>query len=174
MKTASVVCLQETWLNPSVPFPSFPDGWKQQNNSVGRGKGIITCYKTEYTWDKDVTMANYQMTKLNSKTQDIINVYRSAGANNDNFIEDLKELIDLDKDVLILGDFNICYKSQIENKVFEELNCLGFQQLVQFPTHSEGHLLDLVFFHSTGGLTTRKVSQQSQFFTDHDLIEVFQ
>ena len=172
-KRACVVCLQETWLDPYALVPNFLDGWEQHVNSVGRGKGIITCYKTQYSWDRNITRAKYQLTKIISNSQDIINVYRSAGANDDNFIEDLQQLINLDKDVLILGDFNICYKSHGNNKVFEELKSLGFQQLVEFPTHMEGHLLDLVFSFSTDGLTANKVSQQSQFFTDHDLIEVF-
>ena len=166
-KKAGVICLQETWLNPLFPATYFLVGWQQHVNSVGRGKGIITFYQHGYSWDEDITNENYQMSKIKSETQDIINVYRSANANNNNFIEDLKHLININKDVLILGDFNICYKSQYQNKIFGELRGIGFQQLVQIPTHTEGGLIDLIFFYSTDRKSVPSAIQQSQFFTDH-------
>ena len=165
-KRAGVICLQETWLDPLFQTPYFLVGWQQQVNSVGRGRGIITFYQIGYSLDEDITSENYQMTKIKSESTDIINVYRSANANNNNFIEDLKHLINIKKDVLILGDFNICYESQSQNKIFGELKGIGFQQLVQIPTHTEGGLIDLVFFHSTDREAAPSVFQESQFFTD--------
>ena len=40
------------------------------------------------------------------------------------------------------------------------------------PTHREGGTIDLVFFLSSNPDIVCKVIQQSQFYTDHDLIEV--
>ena len=114
------------------------------------------------------------MTKIKSETNDIINVYQSANANDITFIEDLKYFIDINKDVLILGDFNICHKSQYQNKIFGELKCIGFQQLAQISTHTERGLIDFVFFHSSSRKATPRVYQESQFFTDHDLLEVLE
>ena len=66
VQEAEIVCIQETWLNPSTNVNNFLEdkGFEQHNNSVGRGKGISTFYKSDYTVEKDVTKPNYQMTKL--------------------------------------------------------------------------------------------------------------
>ena len=77
---------------------------------------------------------------------DVINVYRSVGAENNAFVEDLVGMITSGKQTLILGDFNICYISEFSNLVFQELRSKGFKQLVKHPTHMEGRLIDLVFF----------------------------
>ena len=166
------MCLQETWLDPSASTVNLIDGWQQHSNSVGKGKGISTYYKSCYIWEKDVTKANYQITKISSDSMEIINVYRSAGANNLSFIEDLTNILDTRKDILILGDFNICYAMDSLNEVFTTLRSLGFCQLVKHPTHIEGGLIDLVFVFSTNPMNAYEVRQQAQFFTDHDVVEV--
>ena len=48
-------------------------------NSVGHGKGIATYFISCYSFTMDVKTENYQMTKITSVSQDIINVYRPAG-----------------------------------------------------------------------------------------------
>ena len=98
------------------------------NICSGKGRGIITCFKSSYIWGKDVNKPNYQMTKISSE---IINIYRSADANNLRFIEDLTALLDKGKDIFILGDFNICYARDTFNEVFTELR--GFPSISQMP-----------------------------------------
>ena len=100
-------------------------------------------------------------------------MYRSAGANNNDFIEDLCGLVIHGKQTFILGDFNICYISEFSNKVFQVLRSKGFKQIVKYPTHIEGRLIDVVFYFCPDPGTCYEVKQQSQFFTDHDLIQVF-
>ena len=173
IKQAQVLCLQETWLHPSAETNLLEEkGWKQHNNSVGRGKGISTFYKPEFVLEKDVTLPSYQMTKIRSDSIDIINVYRSSGAENYNFIEDLCGLCNPEKHTLILGDFNICYNSQIDNQVYQTLRNMGFRQLVKHPTHIDGRLIDPVFSFSPGIEVIYEVKQQAQYYTDHDMIEV--
>ena len=172
LRKSAVVCLQETWLDPSTSTINLIDGWQQHSNSVGKGRGIITCFKSSYIWEKDVNKPNYQMTKISSESEEIINIYRSADANNLRFIEDLTALLDKGKDIFILGDFNICYARDTFNEVFTELRRLGFRQLVKRPTHIEGGMIDLVFLLSSNPNTAHEVRQQAQFFTDHDVVEV--
>ena len=68
-KNARVVCLQETWLVPTLSSLNLMEknGWKQWNICVGRGKGITTLYKSEFKKRmRDMKIFNCQ--KLNQKT----------------------------------------------------------------------------------------------------------
>ena len=174
MKYAEVVCLQETWLEPSVSYMNLLEegGLEQHNNSIGRGKGITTFYQQHYTWDQDITRLDYQITKLRSESLDVINIYRSAGASTEAFGHDVSYLISSGKQTLIVGDFNLCYFSDYKHQLFEALRVQGFKQIVKNPTHMEGRLIDLVFINNLDLDITYQVQQQAQFFTDHDLIEV--
>ena len=171
---AQVMCLQETWLDPLTPSKNLleNDEWIQHNNSVGKGKGVSTFWKKNFKWHSDITKPNYQMTKIQTDHMDIINIYRSSGAENKNFIEDLVSLITPGKEAVILGDFNICYSEERFSPVFETLEGFGFKQIVSEPTHIEGRMIDLVFFFSSDAGTEYKARQQAQYFTDHDLIQV--
>ena len=174
IKNAKVMCLQETWLDPMTEQTNLleTEGWEMHDNSVGKGKGIVTFFKKSFVWKSDVTTSKYQITKIQSDEIEIINVYRSAGADNIKFLEDICGLISSGKQTVILGDFNICYISENSNQVFQVLRYMGFQQLVKHRTHIEGRLIDLVFFFSPDSSICFKVKQQAQYFTDHDLIRV--
>ena len=139
---------------------------------MGRGKGITTLYDESFELEKDVAKPLYQMTKIASKSLDIINVYRSKGANTENFENDLLELIYLDRHTIILGDFNLCYQKNPSHGIFQILSNLGFQQQVKYPTHIEGGTIDLVFTLNGNTIYKHEVQQKSQYYTDHDLITV--
>jgi exonuclease III len=176
-KRANVMCLQETWLDPLAPECNHLlvlTGWKQHNNSVGKGKGIATFYTENYKWVEDITEPLYQFTKLGSEQLDIINVYRSEGAETKNFWRDLFGLICSKKQTLIVGDFNLCYLSASSHQLFQAFHSKGYQQLVKVPTSSKGRLIDLAFISPSESDVYYEVRQQSQFFTDHDLIEVIE
>ena len=171
---AHVICLQETWLDPAEMDNDLfkDDHWTQHNNSVGKGKGITTFYKKDFELERDVSMPNYQMTKLKSCSLDIINVYRSTGAPNNNFLKDLWELFNSENRTLIVGDFNICYISENTHEIYQALMKKGFTQLVNHPTHEGGRLIDCVFCFCPGDKFPYDVHQQAQYYTDHDLIKV--
>ena len=175
VKEAQVLCIQESWLDPLAEDTTFEvSGWKQHSNSAGRGKGIVTFFKSGFEVERDVTQSRYQMTKITSSSMDIINVYRSSGADTQTFLQDLCGLIDSGNHTLILGDFNICYNSQSSDLLFHTLRCLGFKQLVKSPTHKDGRLIDHVFLFSPDSNVSYEVLQQAQYYTDHDLIKVIQ
>jgi exonuclease III len=178
-KRAKVMCLQETWLDPSDSASHcnlLPEntGWKQHNNSVGKGKGISTFFTEEYELEKDITNPSYQMTKITSERLEIINVYRSIGAETENLLEDLCSLISPGKQTLLLGDFNLCFMSESFHQLFQALKGMGYKQIVEDPTSIKGRLIDLAFISPTDSDVFKKVQQQSQFFTDHDLIEIIE
>ena len=175
VKEAQVLCIQESWLDPLAEDTTFEvSGWKQHSNSAGRGKGIVTFFKSGFEVERDVTQSRYQMTKITSSSMDIINVYRSSGADTQTFLQDLCGLINSGNHTLILGDFNICYNSQSSDLLFHTLRCLGFKQLVKSPTHKDGRLIDHVFLFSPDSNVSYEVLQQAQYYTDHDLIKVIQ
>ena len=83
-------------------------------------------------------------------------------------MRDLCRIIDCDQLTYIVGDMNICYISQKDNRLVKDLKEMGFTQLVKHPTHMEGGLLD--HFYSNGLSDHIWIQQQSPYFTDHDLI----
>ena len=73
---------------------------------------------------------------------------------------------------LIMGDFNICHTKEYFHEIYENLRKLGFKQLVEKPTHIEGRLIDYVFIACPNNEIIYTVTQQAQYFTDHDLIKI--
>ena len=176
-KRANVMCLQETWLDPLAPECNHllvSAGWMQHSNSVGKGKGIATFYTENYKWAMDITKPLYQFTKIVSEQLEVINVYRSEGAETNNFLNDLCGLISSVKQTMILGDFNLCYMSESFHQLFQALKGMGYKQIVEDPTSIKGRLIDLAFISPTDSDVFKKAHQQSQFFTDHDLIEIIE
>ena len=168
---AYVLCLQETWLAPSMENDYQVSGWTQHNNSVGRGKGITTLYKSPFTFLLDINRPQHQLTKLTSVEIDIINVYRSTDADSKTFLSDLSKIID-DKKTLIIGDFNLCFLSDAGHHIFKFFERYGFYQLVKRSTHIKGRIIDLAFLNRGFDEKHWKLSQHSTFYTDHDLIEI--
>ena len=176
IKEAYIICLQETWLDPEddIDLANMLDGdWNYKNNSVGKGKGITTIYKSEFVLDRNITKPDYQMNKIISESTDVINIYRSTGANTSEILEDIKALYDGSKHTIIMGDFNICYIKDCSHDIYTTLRNLGFKQLVDNPTHIEGSLIDCVFIACPTNEVSHTVSQQAQYYTDHDLIKVY-
>ena len=147
---------------------------KQHNNNVGRGNGITTFYSEEFEVEKAITQEFYQITKIISNSVDIVNVYRSSGADDISFMKDLTGLLNSEKHTLILGDFNICYQSNEQHGVFQTLKTLGYKQLVKSATHIEGRLLDQVFCFCPEVEIMYEVKQQTQYYLDHDLISMME
>ena len=145
LRFAEVICFQETWLDPHQSIDLFISGFKQHYNSVGPGKGIATYFKDDYILEKDITREMYQMTKICSENQDIINVYRSARAPSSQFITDLTSLFCFTKKTLVVGDLNICFKSEQNNLILRALANLGLKQKVKRATHREGRQIDYVY-----------------------------
>ena len=125
---SEVICLQETWIEPEQGTTNYLqiDGFNAHFASVGRGKGIATYFREGFTVEKVILKPTYQMTKITSEYKEIINVYRSANAPN-NFLDDLLSLINEEKITYIIGDFNICYKSEKNHGVVKSLEDMRFR-----------------------------------------------
>lgn len=68
---------------------------------------------------------------------------------------------------MIVGDFNLCFLNENSHEVFKTMKNNGYQQIVKFPTHEKGRLIDLVF-----SKLEYPVNQQSPFFSDHDIVAI--
>ena len=173
IKAADALCLQETWLDtdPRDHFEIY--GFEKHSNSVGRGKGIITYFKSNFQFMCDKKNDTYQMTKICSDKEDVINIYRSVNTDSNKFINDLEDMFDSSKKTFIVGDLNICAITEKNHPVLFRIAQLGFLQKVEYPTHIEGRQIDHVFFFlpplSQDSLCV-KVVQQSSFFSDHDIL----
>ena len=141
-------------------------------NSFGKGKGIATYYHKSYKHVKSVKQPKYQMTKISSDEEDIINIYRSEGASSKHLIKDINEVFDGTKRTIIVGDLNICYTKEKFHPVLRCLSKLGFKQRISFPTNTSGSYIDHVHvYHPLASILTKvHVKQEGVYFTDHDLI----
>ena len=111
-----------------------------------------------------------QMTVLSTQNLNIINIYKSK---NDNTLNEvLTTVIDsqIDTPTLVVGDFNICYRQNPNNKVSNTLQEHGFIQTVNEATHIKGGQIDHVYFR--GDVSKVDTSLYSAYYTclDHDCI----
>ena len=122
--------------------------------------------------DKDVNQTYFQLTKLKSKYVDVISVYRSKEGIINQILDQLSNLIDWDKTTLICGDFNVCYRSDRDNKLITTLEAHGFKQLVQEATHIKGGLIDHAYIRESGTSVSVDCSLYSPYYCamDHDAL----
>ena len=94
----------------------------------GRGTGIITYFRSNYSFQADVSDEKYQMTKISSEILDVINVYRSKGANSEKFLDDFVSLFQPNKETWVLGDFNLCFQTETSHMIVKFLVEIGCQR----------------------------------------------
>ena len=87
---------------------------------------------------------------------------------------DFDDIFDPMQETLVVGDFNICSKSEEDHSILRHMRNLGFKQLVKGPTHMEGRTIDLVFLYRPleSHQFDLRVKLQSPYFTDHDILYV--
>ena len=144
-----VLCLQETWLEAVEEGESrFQlEGYQGHFLSEGHGKGLAVYVKEglEIEGVHNFTAPNMQLSKIVMRQLDIISIYRSQDEPFSGAAHLLKNLIDPEKDTLIVGDVNYCVKKE-ENDLSNYLRGAGFHQLVTLPTHIRGGLFNYEMF----------------------------
>ena len=125
---SDVICVQETWIEPEQDnINQFQiSGFTAHFNSIGGKRGITTYFTEKYSVVEDIKKTNYQITKIASAETEIFNVYRSSNAST-MFVDDLMKLVNTEKKTHIIGDFNLCHKSERGNKMIKSLEQLGFR-----------------------------------------------
>ncbi|KAK0154922.1 hypothetical protein N1851_002758 [Merluccius polli] len=95
-------------------------------------------------------------------------IYRPPRPHPASFLTDfLTKLSAISPSVLLLGDFNLHIDNTDSTPAIEFLNllqCLNFTQHINFPTHSRGHILDLV---CSTNLHIQHLSSHNLHISDH-------
>ena len=86
-------------------------------------------------------------------------------------VENLEQLIDLERFTVITGDFNVCLKKQPNNQITNFLCGLGFKQLVTSPTHVLGGRIDHAYIWDPNTeLSDSNLTQYCPYYSDHDAL----
>ena len=91
----------------------------------------------------------------------------------DEFPDWLSTKITEDKNIVIVGDFNVHVNDgcDIEANIFNDMMiAMGLKQWVTFPTHHNGNTLDLVMTELGSKLTVNKC-EEGPFLSDHCIID---
>ena len=154
-----LILLNETWCNSQISdaylgIPGYELQMRidREDTGGGRGGGILIYGKTGLSLepiDAKTSFSQYCTFKVFDLT--VYLIYRSPSSKQDN-IGNLAELIrTCDKKSVIIGDFNFpdmnweagtaSARTRIVAEAVEERN---MEQLVTFPTHVKGNILDLL------------------------------
>ena len=112
------------------------------------------------------------MSKFSSKNIDILAIYRSQNGNLANMNYEIEMMMQPDKPILIMGDFNYCQSELSTNATKKFLKQNNFVKLIDEPTHIEGNILDQAHLKDVGMNITATASLHSKYYTDHKGIAV--
>ena len=170
---ADVINLSETWLEEQLDENEMLqiEGYNQYFTSKGEGKGIASYYKKEiFCVQEEIAHPTAQITKLSSRSVDVIHVYRSSNHKVEELGIEILNMVDKSNNTLIMGDFNICYKKNPENKISKIMKDNKFKQMATDATHNQGGHLDHVYYRP--GDATHQVQldieRYSPYYSDHD------
>lgn len=169
-KSIGCLCLQETWLAPNDDAAMYKiRDIVPHLNSVGRGRGIATYNSEDFVLREFVGEPDCQLMKISCEKFDIVNVYRSQECKV--FKEKIEYVVDPLRPTILTGDTNMDISKDGGKHFVEFMKHLGFTQLVMYPTHNQGGILDQVYV--TQDLIERvSVSQTEIYFSDHQLISI--
>ncbi|KAE8283704.1 hypothetical protein D5F01_LYC19107 [Larimichthys crocea] len=158
------MCLTETWQKPeafSVLNKTCPNGfcYLQRTRTSGRGGGLAVIHSS----DLDITplplpeLSSFECLAFKCKPpfhMTILLIYRPPKPN-PVFITEMYNLLSIfcttSANLIILGDMNLHVDSPSCHSAAEFLqllDCFNLSQLVDVPTHTKGHTLDLVITDS--------------------------
>ena len=136
-----ILCLQETWLEVGEDQDGRYqlEGYRAYFTCEGHGKGLAVYIKEglKILGVTHLSEPNIQLCKIGMGQIDIISMYRSQDMPFFTAARLLQNLIDCNKDTLVVGDVNYCDKKE-ENYLSNYLAGAGFRQLVTLPTHIRG------------------------------------
>ena len=171
IKMSKVIALQETWCSPIADNSHLElPGYSLHLISQGPGKGIATYYQGEFKVTGEVNKNKFQMARISGNKFEVINIYRSQGADTTEFIESLTNLIMINKNCYIVGDFNIDYLTTDSHPIIQKIISLGFEPLVHSATHSEGSLLDHAYVRSPN--QSDNASLYFPYYSDHAAVSI--
>ena len=168
---ADLLCFSETWVEVDAEESDFKiEGHKASFNSAGNGKGIVGFYRPEvFTHNADCKLGAAQLSLFESKTVDVIHIYRSQQQRLDEIVDQVREWRREDKVVVVCGDLNICLKREPKNAFSLGMEGLGLSKFGKEATHVLGGQIDHIYV-STEGVESTSLERLSPFFSDHDAL----
>ena len=182
-----ILSLNETWLQPtdSDNFISSlaPSGFSILNSSrlTGHGGGLAVIHKS-FLKIKSFRARNFpspvsfelMATKLTSGNKETIflNIYRPPSSKISTFFDEFQNLLEffvpLPSELIITGDFNIHTDSDLTTPI--KFSCIldnfYLKQHIHFPTHDDGHTLDLLITRTSSDIITH-LSHHESYQSDH-------
>ena len=175
---ADIICLTETWLPQFLAGPNIA-GYKCYTASYGTGKGVAV-YVREGIPIMNVEGAAkeaFQIIRIDFKDLILLAVYRSPSHNSakdkTELIKRLSTIKDSSKPVVVCGDMNIPYNPSQPSDNLLSLNMIknGFKQLVSYPTHIKGNILDHLYLrYPPDALIPPLHRLHYPYYSDHDAI----
>ena len=166
---SDIICLNETWLESDeitedLKLPNY----ELSLNSNGRGKGIATYFKEGiFHHESDIKEDNIQISIFRSSLLDIIVIYRSQRGNYIDLNKHIERMDTEERPLLVIGDFNFCFLTSANNETKQFLARKHFTQMIDEPTHIEGHLLDQAYLKDENDTLQCTIELQSKYYTDH-------
>ena len=108
-----------------------------------------------------------QISKFTSSILDIIVIYRSQRGNYNDLNQYIEMMNNGKRPLLIIGDFNFCFLANKTNQTKQFLEIRDFTQIINEPTHIEGHLLDQAYIKDDCNAIRWRAEVQSKYYSDH-------
>ena len=115
----------------------------------------------------DIKEENFQLSKFTSDVIELVVLYRSQNGDHKHLQDILETLLDSEKPLFVVGDFNFCFIGNSSNPTKKYFHDKFFNQLVQEPTHIEGNLLDHAYMRDTKRINEYKTELHSKYYSDH-------
>ena len=138
--------------------------------NISNGRGIASFLKDKPGRRETIEDQNMQIEKLSVKNVDIIQVYRSSNGRKRNLIENIASILNHKMMTLIIGDLNICSKSEPEDEVIQFLITNGFRSLMLEPTQISGRSIDHCYISKNAKVA--EIMRYSPYYSDHDALLV--
>ena len=181
-----MLAITETWLRSGdkdkiITGDITPAGYKIHHvPRCGRkGGGVAVVLRSEFTTKKQkigqfVTFEAIELSIVSKKDMIRLSViYRPPSSNKNQFLDEFQEYLDSHTSskgkFVVLGDFNFHFNKvadQDAKKLRDLLFSLNFDQHVEAPTHTHGHLLDLLLTRSSEAVIS-KLEMHPPIMSDH-------
>ena len=175
---ADIICLTETWLPQFLAGPNIA-GYKCHTASYGTGKGVAVYIREGIPIMNVEGKAKeaFQIIRTDFKDLILLAVYRSPSHNSakdrTELIKCLSTIKDSSKPVVVCGDMNIPYNPSQPSDNLLSLNMInnGFKQLVGYPTHIKGNILDHLYLrYPPDTLIPPLHRMHYPYYSDHDAV----
>ena len=166
-----LILLTETWLTLGEEGKYGINDYSANFNIAGQGKGIAGYARGMFSHQKNITQESFQISKFSHSQMEVICIYRSKSNNLDELLEAIKSNCDMTKVVIVIGDVNICYLTNKTNYFTCQLKKMGFNQIVNVPTHNLGGCIDHVYVCKPMTCDIDILLETSSpYYSDHDTI----